>query len=58
MIVNLRQDVLSAYQKQADEIRRELAARGVCMVNLIGSPGSGIAIRLRRSWSGCWAVAR
>jgi hydrogenase nickel incorporation protein HypB len=49
MIINVKQDVLEAYRKRAEEVRAELEARGVYMVNLIGSPGSGKTLLLERS---------
>lgn len=37
----IRQSVLSRDQRVAAEIRREMASRGILLLNLIGSPGAG-----------------
>ncbi|MFD8075585.1 hydrogenase nickel incorporation protein HypB [Streptomyces sp. NPDC059718] len=40
-VTDLRQSVLARNDRGAQDLRRELAARGTVMVNLLSSPGSG-----------------
>ncbi len=40
-ILEIKQSVFADNDKQADELRRELKAKGVFLLNLMSSPGSG-----------------
>lgn len=40
-IVDLKQSVLEDNDRDAEELRRSLKGRGICLLNLMSSPGSG-----------------
>lgn len=40
-IVELKQSVLDDNDRDAEELRRSLKSRGICLLNLMSSPGSG-----------------
>lgn len=40
-LINIKEEILAENKELAGEIRESLAAAGVCLVNLMSSPGSG-----------------
>ena len=52
MHVDIRESVLRANDEIAADLRRDFARRGVTVLNLIGSPGSGKTALLERTLSG------
>jgi hydrogenase nickel incorporation protein HypB len=50
-VVPIKRSILEKDQLVADEIRKNLAARGVVMLNCIGSPGAGKTTLLEHTFS-------
>jgi hydrogenase nickel incorporation protein HypB len=50
-IVNIKRSILEKDELVADRIRKDLAARGVVMLNCIGSPGAGKTTLLEHTFS-------
>ena len=48
-IIEIKQSVFSANDKQADELRAELKEKGIFLLNLMSSPGSGKTTTLTRT---------
>ena len=60
-IVDLKQSVLEDNDRDAEELRRSLKGRGICLLNLMSSPGSGktsTLLSLGKSFKGriSWGV--
>jgi len=47
-IIDVKQSVFENNDRDADRLREELRARGVCLINLMSSPGAGKTTMLRR----------
>lgn len=48
-ILEIKQSVFASNDRQADEVRQELKEKGVFLLNLMSSPGSGKTTTLRRT---------
>lgn len=48
-ILEIKQSVFASNDRQADEVRRQLKEKGVFLLNLMSSPGSGKTTTLRRT---------
>ena len=48
-VLEIKQSVFANNDKQADALRRELRERGIFLLNLMSSPGSGKTTTLRRT---------
>jgi hydrogenase nickel incorporation protein HypB len=48
-LINIKEEILAENKELAGEIRESLAAAGVCLVNLMSSPGSGKTSLILRS---------
>ncbi|HUV13852.1 MAG TPA: hydrogenase nickel incorporation protein HypB [Acidobacteriota bacterium] len=48
-LIDIKEEVLAENKELADEIRENLASAGVCLVNLMSSPGSGKTSLILRS---------
>ena len=60
-IIDLKQSVLEDNDRDAEELRRSLKGRGICLLNLMSSPGSGktsTLLSLGKSFNGriSWGV--
>lgn len=60
-IIDLKQSVLEDNDRDAEELRRSLKGRGICLLNLMSSPGSGktsTLLSLGKSFNGrlTWGV--
>lgn len=60
-IIDLKQSVLEDNDRDAEELRRSLKGRGICLLNLMSSPGSGktsTLLSLGKSFKGriSWGV--
>ncbi len=40
-LIKIKEEILSDNKNLADSVRKELAAKGMCLLNLMSSPGSG-----------------
>lgn len=47
-VIEVKQSIFENNEKQADELRKELRAKGVYLLNLMSSPGSGKTTTLSR----------
>ena len=48
-IIEVKESVFADNDRQAEALRRELKEKGVCLLNLMSSPGSGKTTTLRRT---------
>lgn len=48
-ILEIKQSVFASNDREADEVRRQLKEKGVFLLNLMSSPGSGKTTTLRRT---------
>ena len=47
-VIEVKQDIFADNNKKADELRAELKEKGVCLINLMSSPGAGKTTTLTR----------
>lgn len=48
-ILEIKQSVFASNDREADEVRQQLKEKGVFLLNLMSSPGSGKTTTLRRT---------